>query len=358
MSNPTIKSVAEDAGVSTATVSRVINESGYVSAEARARVLQSINKLKYYPNSIARSLKYESTLSIGLVLSDISNSFFCVVLRSLEDTIMEQGFNLIACSTDSQKDREYSRIQLLLSKKVDGIVINTSGFNDEFISSISRDIPVVLCCRNIESQSFIGDFVDSDNREGSYMLTRHLIEQGHRRIAIINGQSNVSSASERAQGYFDAMASIGAAVTPDHPYYFEGNFNDGDSGYAGTRTLLGLDVPPTAIIAMNNELCVGALRYCRENGVDIPGQLSICSYGPPHNSDLLYVQPTYVTMDPQVIGRRIGLSLMERIASKNAIPNREIRYSPALIQGNSVRAIGDGLTAACPDTPPAPAGHP
>lgn len=339
MGNLTIKSVAEDAGVSIATVSRVLNKSGYVSAELEERVMRSIKKLGYYPNSIARSLKYESTLSIGLILSDISNSFFCVVLRSLEDTIMEHGFNLVVCSTDGLKEREYSRIQLLLSKKVDGMVINTSGFNDEYISAISHDIPVVLCGRNIDSPSFIGDFVDSDNYEGSQMLTQHLIEQGHRRIAIINGQSNVSSAQERARGFIDAMRAIGQTIDRSHPYYYEGNFNTSASGYAGTAALLHLEHPPTAIIAMNNELCTGALRYCRENGIRIPEELSICSYGQLRDDDLLYVQPSYVTMDPQIIGKRIGESLLNRIANKNKVSNREIRYSPKLIAGNGVCPI-------------------
>ena len=168
------------------------------------------------------------------------------------------------------------------------------------------------------------------------MLTRHLIEQGHRRIAILNGQGHVSSAQERGKGYIDAMATIGVTITPDHPYYYEADFHNNASGAIGTRKLLSLKDAPTAIIAMNNELCVGALRYCRENSIRIPEQLSLCSYGQLHNDDLLYVHPSYVTMDPQTIGRRIGENLLERIANKNKLPNREIRYSPSLIPGNGV----------------------
>ncbi|MBQ6373167.1 MAG: LacI family DNA-binding transcriptional regulator [Clostridia bacterium] len=339
MANPTIKSVAEDAGVSIATVSRVINKNGYVSAELEARVLRSIANLGYYPNSIARSLRYENTLSIGLVLSDISNSFFCVVLRSLEDATIAHGFNVIACSTDGLRDRELARIQLLLGKRVDGIVLNTCGFNDDYISAISHDIPMVLCGRRINSDAFIGDFVDSDNEQGSFMLTRHLIEQGHRRIAIVNGQGHVSSAQERGRGYMDAMATIGIRVAPGHPYFYEADFHNSATGAEGARALLSLDEPPTAIIAMNNELCIGAMRYCRENGVRIPEQLSLCSYGQLENDDLLYVHPSYVTMDPQTIGRRIGEIMLERISSKNKLPNREIRYSPTLVPGDGVRPL-------------------
>lgn len=336
MANPTIKSVAKDAGVSIATVSRVLNKNGYVSSESESRVMRSIQKLGYYPNSIARSLKFETSLSIGLVLSDISNSFFCVVLRSLEDATISQGFSVITCSTDGLGDRELARIHLLLSKRVDGIVLNTSGFNDDYISTISHDIPMVLCGRKIHNTSFVGDFVDSDNEQGGFMLTQHLIELGHRRIAILNGQSHMSSAQERGKGYMDAMETIGFHITPEHPYYFEADFHRSDSSIAGMQKLLSLPEAPTAIIAMNNELCIGALRYCREKGIRIPEQLSLCSYGQLHNDDLLYVHPSYVTMDPQIIGHRIGKNLLERISCKNKLPNREIRYSPALVPGNGV----------------------
>lgn len=336
MPNVTIKAVARDAGVSIATVSRVLNKNYAVSPELQERVQRSIEKLQYYPNSVARSLKNDSTHSIGLIVSDISNDYFCALARSVEDIIMRQNYNLIVCSTDSQHEKELSYMHLLLGKKVDGLIINTSGNNDALISASSRDIPIVLCGRKVNDPSFRGDFVDSDNQTGSYMLTRHVIEKGHRRIAIINGQMTVSSARERLAGFAQAMQTIGVDVDESYRYYIEGNFNQFNSGYDAARQLMQMDDPPTAIIAMNNLLCTGALRYCHDHGVLIPQDVSLCSYGRIQNSELLYVEPSYIVMDPFILGRRIGEQMLERLASKNELANQEIRFSATLVEGSGV----------------------
>ncbi len=337
MPNITIKAVARDAGVSIATVSRVLNKNYKVSPELEERVLKSIEKLNYYPNSVARSLKSDATQSIGLIVSDISNNYFCALARSVEDTIMRENYNLIVCSTDGQREKELSHIQLLLSKKVDGLIINTTGKNDGVISATSRDVPIVLCGRKINQPSFRGDFVDSDNQTGSYDLTRHVIEKGHRRIAILNGQLIVSSAQERLEGFARAMRTIiGVEVDENYVYYADADFNQLDSGYNATARLMQMDTPPTAIIAMNNLLCTGAMKYCHDHGIRIPQDVSLCSYGRMQNSDLLYVEPSYVVMDPFTLGRRMGEEMLERIAAKNDIPNREVRYSAALVEGSGV----------------------
>ncbi len=336
--NATVKAVAKDAGVSVATVSRVINNISNVSPELVLAVNKSIQKLNYYPNSVARSLKFDSTLSIGLIISDISNSFFCFLARTVEDAIHSENYNMIVCSTDNRQDKELSYLRLLMGKKVDGIIINTTGKNDEMITSISHVLPVVLCGRKIHSPSFHGDFVDSDNEAGSYTLTRHLIGHGHRRIAIVNGQGNVSSAVERLAGFTRAMASIGVTVDEGYPYLYEGSFTDSNSGALAAGALLSLPNPPTAVIAMNNELAAGVLRYCNDRRIRIPQDLSVCSYGKIFNNDLLYVQPSYVSMEPSILGSRIASNMLERIAQKNQMDNRETRFDAHLVEGTAVSA--------------------
>lgn len=339
MGDVTIRDVARDAGVSTATVSRVLNSNYYVSPELSDKVMASIKKLNYYPNSIARSLKNESTHTIGLIVSDISNDFFTIIARSIEDVIKEHNYNLIVCSTDNQQEKEYVYLQLLLEKKVDGIILNTTGMNNAFISDISQQTPIVLCCRRVEDAAFKGDFVDSDNPSGSYDLTRHLIGLGHTRIGVVNGQHYVSSAKERYEGFCRAMQSIGISICQDYPYLFNGDFNRTQSGYEGASFLLEQASPPTAIIAMNNELTIGALRYCKEKEIRIPQDVSICCYGDIINVDLFYVQPSNVTMNSWSIGARIANMIVDRIEHKNQIPNREILFSPQLIIGNSVSRV-------------------
>ncbi|MDF2474377.1 MAG: transcriptional regulator, LacI family [Lachnospiraceae bacterium] len=339
MANNTIKDVAKEANVSIATVSRVLNKNYYVSPDLEKKVMDAIAKLNYFPNSVARSLKNEITHTIGLIVSDISNTFFTMLARSIEDIIKVHDYNLIVCSTDNQKDKEYSYLQLLLEKKVDGIILNITGFNNDFITSISPDIPLALCGRKINNSAFIGDFVDSDNTVGAYELTKHLISMGHSKIAIVNGQQSVSSGSERFDGFRKAMNTIDIEVTDNYPYIYNGNFNNTESGYLAADYLVHLENPPTAILAMNNELTIGVLRYCKEHEIRIPDDISIGCYGDIFNVDLFYVVPSNITMNPYTIGTRIAELIMERIEQKNQLPNREIRFTPNIIQGNGVKRI-------------------
>ncbi len=339
MSNVTIKDVARKANVSIATVSRVLNKNYFVSPELEQKVMDAIKQLNYYPNSVARSLKNESTQTIGLIVSDISNSFFTFVNRSVENILKQYNYNLIVCSTDNEKEKELSYLKLLLEKKVDGIILNTTGFNHEFISSISQQIPIVLCGRKINFPSFKGDFADSDNTTGAYQMTQHLIEKGHRRIGVICGQQSISSGIERIEGFRRAMQSIGVSVDDHYPYQFYGNYNCSDSGHEGAQHLLSLDLPPTAVLAMNNELAVGALRYFRTHSIRVPEDISLICYGNILNRDLFYIQPSYIDMDPRIIGTRVGELLIERIEHKNELPNREILFAPVLVEGNSVKSI-------------------
>lgn len=339
MRNITIKDVAKEAGVSIATVSRVLNGNSFVSTELKAKVNAAISKLNYYPNSIARSLKNESTLTIGLIVSDISNPFFTTIARSVEDIIRPQNYNLIVCSTDNQQDKEYAYLQLLMEKKVDGIILNTTGENCDFIASISHNIPIALCGRKVNSLSFHGDLVDSDNITGSYELTQHMIHMGHKKIGIINGQKKVSSSYERMEGFCKAMLTLGIRADESYPYLFNGDFNRIESGYQGAQFLLNRPDPPTAIVAMNNELVIGALSYCKEHQIRIPEDVSIGCYGEIVNADLLYVQPSYVTLSPWTMGKRLAELIIERIESDKELPNREVRFSTILHVGNGVRQI-------------------
>ena len=181
MFNPTIKDVARQAGVSIATVSRVLNNKSTVAPDLAAKVNQAVEQLGYHPNSIARTLKSDSSKTIGFVVSDISNDFFTRMARGVEDVLNQHGYSLFVCSTDSTQLREEQCLSLLREKQVDGLIINTSGKNDELITQISHHVPIALFGRKISSAEFTGDFVDNDNFSGTQELTRHLIRLGHRK---------------------------------------------------------------------------------------------------------------------------------------------------------------------------------
>ena len=334
MANPTIKDVAREAGVSIATVSRVLNKKGTVKDESVQSVLQAIERLSYHPNSIARTLKNDSSKTIGLVVTDISNDFFTRMARGIEDVLNDRGYNLFVCSTDGLQQREAQCLSLLREKQVDGIILNASGKNSSLITKMSGQVPFALFSRKIPDPQFRGDFVDNDNYSGLRELTAQLLRLGHRKIGFINGQSYVSSAAERFSGFQSAMRDAGIDVGADYPYLYSGNFNRLNSGKEGARVLWEKGV--TAILCGNNLLALGALQYCKEAGLRLPEDLSLCSFGTLANQDLLFVRPTSCEQNPDAMGARLAELIIERIESKNQIPNREIRFTTTILPGNGV----------------------
>ena len=332
MSNPTIKDVARHAGVSIATVSRVLNNKHTVDPDLAAKVNLAVEQLGYHPNSIARTLKSDSSKTIGFVVSDISNDFFTRMARGVEDVLNQQGYSLFVCSTDSTQQREELCLSLMREKQVDGLIINTSGKNDELISQMSHQLPIALFGRKISTGDFTGDFVDNDNFSGTRELTRHLISLGHRKIGLLCGQMYVSSARERFAGFQSAMREIGIPVDDDYPYLFKGSFNRISSGAEGAEFLYARGA--TAVISANNLLALGALQFCHNTRIRIPEDLSLCSFGTIANHDLLYIQPTYVEQAPVSMGARLAELIIERIEAKNQLTNRELRFSANLIVGN------------------------
>jgi len=331
----TIRDIAKHAGVSIATVSRVINDNYYVSPEIKERVLKTIDELHYYPNSVARSLKNDSTNTIGFLVSDISNTYFTTMAKAVEDVVHKEGYNLIVCSTEDKKERELEYLKLLISKKIDGLILNTTGKNDSFIASLSERMPVVLVNRRINKGNFKGDFIDSDNIQGAYMLVNHLLSLGHRKIGVINGMLSVSTGYERFKGFVKAMAEVGIVVDEKYPYRYDGDFTL-ESGYQGAAKLMNVSDRPSAIVVMNNVMGLGALRYFKVNGMNVPNDISVAVYGNIDNIELMYVQPTFVTLNAWVIGNKAGEMILERIKNKG-LGNREVIYVPQLIEGNSVK---------------------
>lgn len=203
-----------------------------------------------------------------------------------------------------------------------------------FSRPMSGQVPFALFSRKIPDPQFRGDFVDNDNYSGLRELTAQLLRLGHRKIGFINGQSYVSSAAERFSGFQSAMRDAGIDVGTDYPYLYSGNFNRLNSGKEGARVLWEKGV--TAILCGNNLLALGALQYCKEAGLRLPEDLSLCSFGTLANQDLLFVRPTSCEQNPDAMGARLAELIIERIESKNQIPNREIRFTTTILPGNGV----------------------
>lgn len=325
-----IKDVAKLAGVSPATVSRVVNGNYDVTEKTRRKVTSAIEQLKYTPNVVARSLKSETTQSIGYLVSDISNDYFIKMAKVIEDILSVRNYNIIVCSTENKKERELSYLQMLVGKKMDAILLNTTGLNNEYVSSISKSMPIVLLERRIDCADFRGDFVSYDEMESVRQLVQQVISYGHRRIGVINGPNHLSSARARQQAADQYLAQFNL----ESIYRYDADFSQ-DGGYDAARWMIAQSPPPTALIVMNNMMTVGVLSYLKRHGTNVPRDMSVVNIAEIANSDILYVNPTCITRDPIPVGAKAVEMVFSRMAG-NVQSNREVLFMPQLRMGETL----------------------
>jgi LacI family transcriptional regulator len=311
----TIHDVAKKAGVAPITVSRVINNSGYVSDALRQKVNQAISELGYVPNVLARSLKSKRTNTIALIFTDITNPFFNTIARGVEDSAGTAGFNVIFCNTDESETQEYKYIQLVLQKQVDGILLVPVNTRSVAIDAIlDQKTPLVVIDRKVPYENV--DTVRGDSEGGAYLITKHLINHGHKRITMLSGPKGISTAEDRIAGYCKAMKDAGLAQNTN---YYYGRFAQ-ESGFETTKSLFSEKLKPTAIFAGNNLIAIGAFAALRELGVNVPEDVSVVSFdGIPES---LTAIPFITTVDQPSyeIGKKATELLLSRIQNDPATP--------------------------------------
>lgn len=344
----TILDVSKDAGVSPATVSRVLNHNTRVDPVLKDRVLDSVQRLNYFPNANAQSLKTRSTYEIGFLVSDIANFHYSTIAREVEDIISPHNYNLLLCSTDETKSREYVYLQMMRRRHVDGLIINPTCWNNSAIVALSQVIPVLLMHRRINDKGFRGDIIETDGALACKLLTLELLRAGHRKIYCVRGPDAYINAIERFQGFVDAMQEYGIQVDESYPYVFDGKFTAAGGKLAVERMLQFSD-PPTAIISENNMSTIGILRQLLHYGIRIPEDISLVSHDQIDNMELFNVQPVTATYDLHAIAQCAGKALLERI-HEPATNTREFLFPPVLAAGNSIAPpsphVGEKLRSA------------
>lgn len=331
----TIRDVARRAGVAPITVSRVINNSGYVSDGTRARVEKAIADLKYVPNALAQGLRFNKTNVIALVLSDVTNPFWTTVARGTEDAANEANYSVVLCNTDEDVAKQDRYVQLLLRRQVDGFLLVPASNTTDTVRFIQNQrVPLVILDRQLVGA--VVDTVRGDSEGGAYDLTRHLIELGHRRIAILSGPETASTSTQRVAGYRRALREARLKADPRLVSY--GPFYQ-DSGYERTVGLLALTRPPTAIFAGNNFIAIGMMKALYEAGVRIPDDISVVGF-----DDLpagLLVQPflTVAAQPAYEMGYRATTLLLQRIGDAGAAPCQTIVLPTELVIRQSSRAV-------------------
>ena len=303
----TMRDVARLAGASVATVSAVINGTATVSEHLTQKILDSMKALDYHPDQVARSLKVGRTQVIGMVVPDLTNAFFPEVIHGVEDAARLEGYSVILCNSNENAEQEKRHLSTLFSRRVDGVLLACSDVASAYDSLIRRRFPLVFVDRLPQGIAHAG--VSTENEEASHQATRHLIELGHDRIAIIVGALRHSTHAERLNGFRRAMQESNLAIRNE---YLQIGDQSLESGYLSGLELMRLEQPPTAIIASNNRMLLGLMRSVNELRIPCPEQISILGF-----DDFAWTQhftpPITVIAQP---AHEIGQKAMEILLAK------------------------------------------
>jgi LacI family transcriptional regulator len=337
--NPTkaasISDVARESGVSIFTVSAVVNHKSHVGKNLRERVENTIRKLNYRPNLIARSLIKQKTQTIGMIVPDIANPFFPMVVRGAEDAALKQGYHLLLCNSDDSLQKEESAVELLLSKRVDGILLTKAAgdFSPSLRQMIKEvNIPFVLVMRTYPQLT--KDAVISDDYQGAYEAVCHLARAGRRRIGLISGPLKISNAKERWRGFRDALEEKNLPCEPD--LVVEGDYRI-ESGFRAGHALL--SHRPDGIYVANHLMTIGLLKAAEEIGLQCPEDFGLVSFDDYPWLGVFRPRLTTVELPKHQLGSEAAELLIQRIAGnhgkpvlKKLLPELRIRESCGFAQ--------------------------
>ena len=313
---PSMRDVALRAQVSAATVSRVLNGSDTVGADARERVRQAVADLGYRPNRLARNLRRQNAQMIGVVVSDIENPHFTEMVRAAEDAAFGRGYRMLLCNTDEQADKQAAYLDMLAGERVSGVILSpTEPAGEEIRMLLDLGIPVVAFDRHVRDPR--ADSVVSDGRGAVRIATEHLLAGGHRNIAFLGGRRGVETAEERRAGYEDAMREAGLGLREaDGEFRIEG-------AVEATDALLREDGDVSAIVIANNLMAIGAMRSLMAHGRRVPDDIALVALDDPFWAAL--VQPP-LTVLGQPVRRMTDAAmrlLLDRIAGSADPPQHQ-----------------------------------
>jgi DNA-binding LacI/PurR family transcriptional regulator len=332
----TIQDVAKYAGVSISTVSRVLNGRGRVNAEVVANVQAAIQALHYTPNRAARSLRTQQSRIIGLLISDIQNPFFAVLIRGIEDVAQRNGYSLILCNSDENEQKEQQYIDVLCAEHIAGAIIVPTHENLRSVRIFQDyDIPVVAVDRKVQNV----DAVLVDNKRGACEAVTHLLNNGYKRIGIITGRINSTTGRERLEGYYQALREAG--IEPDPALVRAGSFKT-ESARVLAHELLAVQPGIDALFVTNNLMTLGALEALHERNLQVPFDIGLVGFDEMPWATLGPISLTTVTQPVYEIGSTAAMRLFQRMQNPDAFTNQEIVLAPTLkIRGSSAPRLSD-----------------
>ena len=330
-----MKEVSKLAGVSTATISKYINGIK-VKEKNRENIEKAIKELDFTINTYARALRKNKSMTIGVLIPELGNQFSTSIVSRIENTLMESGYSTIICDCNNNGETEDKKLEFLLSKKCDALVILPYNLKLERIFDFN--LPVVLIDRVIEGMNC--DSVLIDNIGASYNAVKFLFENGHKDIAVLCGPHHVYTVQKRLQGYKQAFLDYNIPINDN--YIFHGEY-DVQTGYNLTDKILKMKKRPTAIYATNSEITLGSVIALNENNIDIPNEISLLGFDNLDIANAVKPKISVITQPINEIGELVAKILIDRLSGKNAIKKTTNFLKTNLFIGNSVRKLGPPL---------------
>ena len=332
----TIKDVAKEAGVSIATVSRVVNKSPKTSKSAIEAVTQAMQKLGYRPNEAARALVSQKTNTIGVLVGDVSDPFFGLLIKAVDKVAYEHGKHTLIGNGYHHSEKERDAIELLIKNRCDALIIHSKKLKDEELIRYAKEVKgLVVINRYIEA---IADrCISLDNYTGAYLATNYLIQQGHKNIACIASNHTIEDAKDRKRGYLAALKDNGIHLSQD---YTACNDPDADGGMAAMNSLLALPIDITGVVAYNDYMAAGALAVAHDRGITVPGKLSIVGFDDGLIAHYLYPRLTTVHYPIELMAEKAALLALKRANNTN-IESERLHFTPSMVIRNSVAQIND-----------------
>ena len=332
----TIKDVARLAGVSVATVSRVINASPKASEASRAAVQSAMEQLNYHPNANARALAQQTTETVGLVVGDVSDPFFGAMVKAVEQVAYHTGNFLLIGNGYHNEQKERQAIEQLIRHRCAALVVHAKMLPDSELIPLLKQIPGMVLINRIVP-GFEQRCIALDDRYGAWLATRHLIQQGHSRIGYICSTHAISDAENRLQGYYDALKEHGLPINDRLVTFAE---PDESGGEQAMTELLGRGKHFTAVACYNDSMAAGAMGVLNDNGIDVPNEISLIGF-----DDILisrYIRPRLTTVRYPIVTMATQAAELALALAQNQTPSEVTHlFSPTLVRRHSVAAISE-----------------
>jgi LacI family transcriptional regulator len=331
----TIKQVAEHAGVSVATVSRVINKTGFVSPDLEERVVEAMRLLNYQPSALARGLRAQRTQTIGVLIPQLDQPFFSALTYAIEQFMFTQDYRTLICSAEEIPEKETSYVDMLLRQRIDGAMIVPMGHSGENVQRLlERQVPVVMLDRDLPGLDGVHRVL-VNNESGAYEAVRYLISQGHRRIGLVGSPEYSEPVNHRFRGARRALADAGIEI--DQRLIINGDLKQFEMGSVAGRKLLRLEKPPTAIFALTDVMAVGVIHAALQLGLKLPQDCSVIGFD---NIPLAsYITPELTTVAQPIyeLGETASRLLLD--AMRETTPAQRVYMDTRLVLRQSVTSI-------------------